>query len=136
MALFTESDLDEQLNDLVEWERFGLYLPGMTGHGIEKISKRKDSDCLKKLALFKEWLKICPYPDWEDIIMALEKVGENTLASKIKQKTNTCSSLSKENQQVINKVKVSKHIIDELGEMHREFTAVTIEISKKKSKLL
>ena len=130
MSLFTERDLDEQLNDLVEWERFGLYLPGMTSHGIEKITKQKDSDCLKKLALYKEWLKICPSPAWEDIIMALEKVGENTLASKIKQKTNTCSSPSKENQQVINKVKVSKHVIDELGEMHREFTAVTRDIKK------
>ena len=130
MSLFTERDLDEQLNDLVEWERFGLYLPGMTSHGIEKITKQKDSDCLKKLALFKEWLKICPSPAWEDIIMALEKVGENTLASKIKQKTNTCSSLSKENQQVINRVKVSKHVIDELNKMHREFTAVTRDVKK------
>ena len=132
MSLFTERlaerDLDEQLNDLVEWERFGLYLPGMTIHGIEKITKQKDSDSLKKLALYKEWLKICPSPAWEDIIMALEKVGENTLASKIKQKTNTCS---KENQQAtIEKVQVSKHVIDELDEMHREFTAVTRDVKK------
>ena len=132
MSLFTERlaerDLDEQLNDLVEWERFGLYLPGMTIHGIEKITKQKDSDSLKKLALYKEWLKICPSPAWEDIIMALEKVGENTLASKIKQKTNTCS---KENQQAtVEKVQVSKHVIDELEEMHREFTAVTRDVKK------
>ena len=131
MALLTERDLDEQLNDLVEWERFGLYLPDMTSHGIEKISKQKDSDCLKKLALFKEWLKIYPYPAWEDVIMALEKVGENTLASKIKQKTNTCSSLSKENQQAsANKVKVSKQVIDELDKMHRQFTVVTQDVKK------
>ena len=131
MSLFTERDLDEHLDDLVEWERFGLYLPGMTSHGIEKITKQKDSDCLKKLALYKEWLKICPSPAWEDIIMALEKVGENTLASKIKQKTNTCSSLSKENQQAsANKVKVSKHVIDELDKMHRQFTVVTQDVKK------
>ena len=78
MARITERDLDEQLKDLNDWERFGLNLPCMSMNDIERIriERRHDSIPLKKLSLYEEWLKRCSRPTWENVIEALEKIGE------------------------------------------------------------
>ena len=124
MTSITERDLDEKLSDLNAWERFGLYLPGMSMNDIEKIriERRHDTISLKKLSLYQEWLKKCSSPDWDHVVEALQNIDENTLASKILDKTRR-----DKNQQAAKtgSAKISKNVIDELDEMHREFCAIT-----------
>ena len=58
------------------WERFGLHLPGISGIDLETIEKEKShrSIPLKKLALYKKWLKKHPSATWNDVIKALETI--------------------------------------------------------------
>ena len=132
MARITERDLDEQLKDLNDWERFGLNLPGMSMNDIERIriERRHDFIPLKKLSLYEEWLKRCSRPTWENVIEALEKIGEKTLANKVR--VSTASTISDSNQQagLMESANVSKHIIEELNEMHQEFVEVTEDVKK------
>ena len=128
-ARIIERDLDEQLKDLNDWERFGLYLPGMSMNDIKRIKIERDNDSipLKKLSLYEEWLKRCSFPTWENVVEALEKISEKTLANKVR--VSTTSTISDSNQQAA-KMEVSKHVIDELDEMDREFTVVTRDVKK------
>ena len=80
------AQLMEWLGSLVDWESFGLYLPAMTDDTISKIEKDKKTVSEKKRALYSKWLRVCPTATWSDVITALEKMNENYLAEKIKQK--------------------------------------------------
>ena len=83
-------ELLKWLNVLVEWKAFGLHLPKITDDIIQKIDKEtylKNIDD-KKRALYSKWLSVCPTASWNDVIIALEKAKENTLAEDIKQKVN------------------------------------------------
>ena len=120
--------LDESLNDLVKWERFALYLPGINElhiNTIKKNSKRDDSDD-QKMALFEKWLKLCPSPTWEHVIQALEKVEENSLASKLK--TKLPKKNSSDHNISVQKVQVSKVLVDKLSGLHRSFVSITEKV--------
>ena len=81
----TEPELMEQLEPLVKWQKFGIYLPKMSNAMIEKIENDKMSTDLRKLALFSEWLKVDSSATWDKVITALSKANEHTLASKIQE---------------------------------------------------
>ena len=127
MTSITERDLDEQLSDLTDWERFGLYLPGMSMNDIEKIRKerRHDSVSLQKLSLYQEWLNKCSSPDWDHIVEALQKIGENTLAREIIDKMRLVATEKNQQAAQTESAKISKNVTDKLDEMHREFCAIT-----------
>ena len=77
--------LTQWLQPLVNWKSFGLCLPGLTQTQILKIDAEihaKIDD--KKIALYSEWLKVHSKATWKDVITALIKAEENTLAQVIK----------------------------------------------------
>ena len=77
--------LTQWLQPLVNWKPFGLCLPGLTQTHILKIEaehRGKIDD--EKIAVYSEWLKVYPKATWKDVIGALMKVDENTLAQVIK----------------------------------------------------
>ncbi len=81
----TVATLDEQLSRLVDWEKFGLQLRGVKNEDIETIKKNHPADNAgQRLALYHKWLTVCPDASWSDVVIALEKAGEYTLAEHIK----------------------------------------------------
>ena len=81
------------LDTLVKWQTFGTFLTGIERQDIEKIeadSSIKGID-QQKAALFTKWLSVHPEASWQDVLFALEKSQENSLASKVYQKLNTTS---------------------------------------------
>ena len=84
---FSHSELSFALTSLVPWEIFATYLPGMTQADIEKIQTDKPGNAEKqKITLFYIWLKVFPGASWSDVVRALKKARENTLALEIELK--------------------------------------------------
>jgi hypothetical protein len=76
----TVAELIELLDDLVEWENFGYFLPGLTSPNVLKIKANESDVQSRKRALYNKWLNINPNAQWLDVIIALYRARENTLA--------------------------------------------------------
>ncbi len=79
----TVSLLEEHLKDLVDWENVAVHLPAITPVDTDMIQKEHRSITDQKLAFYKLWLRRYPSPRWDDIVTALTKNKEYTLAEKI-----------------------------------------------------
>ena len=86
----TVHELAITLKDLVMWERFALHFPEIETPQIE-IIKRESPQAIEdqKIQLFSYLLRMCPSASWEDVIHALETMGENAIASDIRRECNT-----------------------------------------------
>ena len=143
MTDLKESLLSEQLKDLVYWEGFAIHLPGIRQPHIDIIKREvRDNIDGQKQALFSKWLQIYPKASWENVIEALEKVDQQTLA------VNVCAKLHKADtspipisQSVVPResevqredrneacVPVSKKVIDDLEKMNTEFVTLTTQM--------
>ena len=91
--------LIELLDTLVNWQKFGTFLPGIKSEHIQVIERDKIENDQQKAALFSKWLGVHPKASWQDVMFALEKSQEYTLASKVYQKRNTTSSTGSSNSQ-------------------------------------
>uniref|UniRef100_A0A1X7TPH1 NACHT domain-containing protein n=1 Tax=Amphimedon queenslandica TaxID=400682 RepID=A0A1X7TPH1_AMPQE len=60
----------EWLEPLVDWQSFGLLLPGITQHNITIIIEQVHTEH-QKLALFIKWLNTNPTATWRDVLSAL-----------------------------------------------------------------
>ena len=87
--------LIELLDTLVNWQKFGTFLPGIKSEHIQVIECENRRIDLQKTALFTKWLSVHPEASWQDVLFALEKSQEYSLASKVYQKLNTTSSTTK-----------------------------------------
>ncbi len=67
----------------MHWEFFGIFLRGIKSSYIESIEKHS-LGCKQKFDLYVKWLKVCPDGSWSDVVTALEKAKEFTLAERIK----------------------------------------------------
>ena len=81
-------DLVEWLHDLIKWEEFGTFLPGIKNIHIEMIKADHLNARVneKKSALYNQWLRIDPNASWSNVIEALERMKENTLAAEVRSK--------------------------------------------------
>ncbi len=140
-------ELHENLSGIVKWEIFALYLPGISDDDIFVIEKNKRDDVVdQKFALYKKWLEVCPTASWKDVINALEKVKENTVAEQIKMKFPTEISAMSPKQQQIEKrqeessqtIKVNEVVVQQLNGLNTSFlaliTALESEIKQKVAK--
>ncbi len=83
----TVAELDTCLRDLTNWQLFGSFLPGIHSSDITIIENDKDSDMNnQKIALYHKWLSVCPTASWKDVVNALEKIGELTIAGSVQAK--------------------------------------------------
>ena len=131
-----ESELDIELAELVNWQRFATHLPNLTRGDIEQIEQDNRDVQQQKLELFGTWLRRCPNASWNNIVLALEKSKQNTLADNIKMKFNeVISSDSSEahdqakpssNQKVY--LSSEKFVVEELKKLHRSFTSLARDI--------
>ena len=85
----------ELLDTLVNWQKFGAFLPGIKSEHIQVIERDIRGNDLQKAALFSKWLSVHPEASWQDVLSALEKSQEYSLASKVYQKLNTTTSTTK-----------------------------------------
>ena len=83
--------LIELLDTLVNWQKFGTFLPGIKSEHIQVIERDIRGTDLQKSALFSKWLSVHPEASWQDVVFALEKSQEYTLASKLYQNVHTTS---------------------------------------------
>ena len=96
MSLRPQYDqLIEFLDTLVNWQKFGAFLPGIKSEHIQVIERDIRGNDLQKTALFSKWLSVHPEASWQDVLSALEKSQEYSLASKVYQKLNTTTSTTK-----------------------------------------
>ena len=80
--------LIELLDTLVDWQKFGAFLPGIEREDIEVIEHESSSVDQQKAALFAKWLRLHPEASWDDVLSALAKSREYTLASNVYQNLN------------------------------------------------
>ena len=130
----TESELDLELAELVNWQRFATHLPDFTRGDIEQIEQDNRDVQQQKLELYGTWLRRCPNASWKDVVLALDKARENTLADVIKMKFNIIIS---GNSEAHNHIQLSSYqdvylqseevIVEELKKLHRSFTSLNQE---------
>ena len=93
--------LIELLATLVNWQKFGTFLPGIESEHIQVIERESTRIDQQKSALFMKWLSVHPEASWQDVLFALEKSQEYTLASKVYQAINITSSTASSTSQDI-----------------------------------
>ena len=72
---------------MTEWYEFGtlLCIPPSDLHGI-KVSHPQDGIKTWKIEMFRLWLRSDPNASWKDVVQALEKAKNFTLAARLKKK--------------------------------------------------
>ena len=136
----TVQALDESLKDLVAWERVATHLPEMTQPEIETIVKDHPGNNNKqKLILYDTWLRLCPNATWNNVIQALEKVGEITLAHNIKKRMpNIAKSGNKRIDGDAEKLteNIDKRVITELRRLHIAFETLEVDVENRCNELI
>ena len=145
----TESELDLELVELVNWQIFATHLPDLTRGDIEQIEQDNRDFRRQKLELFGTWLRRCPNASWNDIILSLEKAREYTLADAIKIKLNTVissNSFVSSATDIHSQVQPSSSekvyllseeiIVEELKQLHRSFTTLAKDVRCKLGELV
>ena len=145
----TESELDLELAELVNWQRFATHLPDLTAADIEQIKLDNNSNVAQqKLGLYRKWLQTSTKASWEYVITALEKAKENILADVVKKKFNTASSSSSLLQTFSNATEAQfrysqgvcipseEIVVEELKKLHRSFTSLARDIRCKLDELV
>ena len=145
----TESELDHELTELVNWQRFATHLPDLTRGDIERIEQDNRDVQRQKLELFGTWLRRCPNASWNDIVLALEKSKEMTLANVIKMKFNVVISsdaFTSHAKQAHDQIQLSfnqdvyllseENVVEEIQKLHRSFTSLARDIHCKLDELV
>ena len=118
-------DLIQQLSSLVHWENFAINLKGIKHHEIEIIKKENSKVDEQKRALFNKWLSLCPDASWFDVISALDRAQEITLAEKVRRRCN-CKQEPRQDNPISHEIKFSSDeedtIISELEDLHFFYT--------------
>ena len=89
MSRPTVQELDQQLKDIVNWERLAIHLPKIKQTDISIIKQANLSSVSRqKQALFDKWLGTYSNASWDAVVLVLEVIDENTLAENIKNQQN------------------------------------------------
>ena len=133
MSTLEVHELDEHLKELVYWERVALHLPDFNQTDIDLI-KRNCRDDVKdqKLDLYKTWLEKCPHASWSDVIGALEKAEQRSLASKLRNKFPEDQAAQQPGEKM--EVKVSKDIVESLNELNKSFVKLAFNVKSEVTK--
>ena len=142
----TESELDEELAELGNWQRFATHLPDLTRGDIEQIKQDNRDVQQQKLELYATWLRRCPNASWKNVVLALEKSKENTVADAIKKKFISSNASISRAKQAHDQVQPSlnqevyllseEKVVEELQKLHRSFTSLARDICCKLDELV
>ena len=136
----TENELDLELAELVNWQRFATHLPDLTRGDIEQIEQDNPDVQRQKLELYGTWLRRCPNASWNDIVLALERSRENNLADAIKTKFIFSAKEAHNLVQLSSNQEVSllseEIVVKDLQMLHRSFTSLARDIRCKLDELV
>ena len=122
-------ELDEQLSELVNWERFAVHL-GMPMSDINMIDKDKFDTAKKKLAVYDRCLKSQACLTWETVAQVLDLIGENTLAKKVKLAKSICNKKDEKSSTGLSRVRVCGSIASKLDVLNKSFVSITENLKK------
>ena len=77
--------LSNELSEITDWHSLGVKL-GVRPGQLCKIEANHTTVDRKKHELLALWLGNNPNPSWEEIVRVLQQMGEDTVATRIKQK--------------------------------------------------
>ena len=133
----TVQALDESLKDLVYWEIVATHLPEMTQPEIEKILKQTPGNIdNQKRVLCNSWLQVCPNGTWNNVLQALEKAKEISLAENIKQMLNKSETKESNAEKIIKQIDVEERVVTELRRLHKMFVSLIKDVETKCSELV
>ena len=78
-------NLSSELATVIEWLSLGLNL-GLQQHELAKIERDYQGNDRRRLQMLNLWLQRTPNATWEDVVDALQQMGENTVAENIREK--------------------------------------------------
>ena len=142
----TVAVLNSSLKQLVKWQHVATYLTEIEQSTIQIIERNHKNDVDdQKLELCREWLRVYPHATWEDVVEALCKANENSIAENIKEiylsKSNVQNSASgsEEHPTVISTLEslppheatIEKEVLTDLKEQHESFGDLASDVEKK-----
>ena len=77
--------LSSELATVIEWKKLGINL-GVSKDDLDEIQHNNEWDYQRKLEMSKLWLQCTPNATWEDVVIALQKMGKNKVAEGIRDK--------------------------------------------------
>ena len=132
--------LVRELKD-VEWDTLGTYL-GLSQGEIREIEHDHQNTGRRRIVMFDKWSRQEEDPSWEKIIAALKDMGENNLASKLREKylyqqqPQDVESSSKRTEEDCHQtamvIKVDKHdqVTRELERLEKKYLRLVIDTRK------
>ena len=131
----TVQALDESLKDLVHWEIVATHLLEMTQPQIDTIVRDHSGNNNKqKLIAYDTWLRICPNGTWNNVIQALEKAKEITLAENIKQMLNKSETKESNTEKLTEQI--DEGVMTELRRLHKTFERLEKDVEKRCNELV
>ena len=78
-------NLSSELASVIDWFSLGLNL-GLQKHELTKIERDYQGNDRRRVEMLDLWLHRTPNVTWEDVVTALQQMGENTVAEIIREK--------------------------------------------------
>ena len=78
-------NLSSELATITNWFKLGIHL-SIPKHELEKIEHDYKGNDRQMLEMLDQWLQRTPNAAWEDLVCALQQMGENRVAKNIHQK--------------------------------------------------
>ena len=133
--------LVRELKD-VEWDTLGTYL-GLSQGEIREIEHDHQNTARRRIVMFDKWSRQEEEPSWEKMISALKDMGENNLASKLREKylyqqepqdveSSTAKRTEEDCPQTAMVIKVDKHdqVTRELERLEKKYLRLVIDTRK------
>ena len=87
--VLTVKNLFSELTTITNWYQLGVYLNLQT-HELDKIQQDHayHGNDRQRLEMLRLWLRRTPNATWDDVVSALQQMGEDRVAENIRQKRN------------------------------------------------
>ena len=83
-AVLNAQNLSSELATVVDWFGLGLNL-GLPKHELDRIEHDYQGNDRRRVEMLDLWLRCTPCATWEDVVRALEQMGEKRVAENILQ---------------------------------------------------
>ena len=79
------NNLSSELAAVIDWFSLGINL-GLQKHELTKIERDYQGNDRRRVEMLYLWLQRTPNATWEDVVRALQQMGENAVAENIREK--------------------------------------------------
>ena len=82
-TVLNDKTLCAELKSVTDWHRLGINL-GVPADELTIVENGNQSNNRRKARMLNLWLRCTPNATWEDVVSALEEMGENRVAENIR----------------------------------------------------